>query len=141
MAAAASILGVSCESLSAAKAAGCPAFKGSRVNVAILKKWTAQNKDKISQAGDIGGIKLQILIEDLRKKKTDNDRKDKILVNKSKSDADTVKAGKALESVMKQVLLKDVPFAAANQDTPAIQIIMEGAYDKIITTWEKVAAE
>jgi hypothetical protein len=82
-------------------------------------------------------LKKQTEMEKHRKLKIANDKSDNKLVDADKNDQLLIQVSKGIQAVLRQELCHGLPSNAANQDAPAIAILAENVYNKVIREVKK----
>jgi hypothetical protein len=126
-------LNISQEVLKAAKAAGCPNFKSSRVYVDGLKKWIADHAAAITPEQDKATLKDQKLREEVRKLKLANDVKEGKLVERSRVVASWQRASKAIVSALRQRLENEYPTGVAGLEPAQARVYGKRLVDLCIS--------
>jgi hypothetical protein len=137
MAQAAAALRISKDSLKRAKEMGAPGFYGSRVNGREFTEWWKKNGGQIQAAASSGSLRDQKLAEEVRKLRIANDQKESKLIDAAKNDQFLLAASKGFQAILWQKLLNELPASAANQDAPAIRILAENVYNRVMVEIKK----
>src|SRR5690348_4992546 len=141
MASAASALGVSKDTLRAAKEAGCAAFVGSRVEEAPLLEWMSQHEVKPGQTNGQLTLKDQKTAEEIRKLKIKNDKDQGKLVAKADVAAAIRRALAGVSGICEAKLVNEYPTLVSGQDPPAARVYGRRLHDLIMAECQKLAGE
>lgn len=137
---AASLTGSPLAALKAAKAAGCPAFRGSRVALAELKSWLTANPS-IAKAKDTTW-KTKIDREKHRKLKLENDEKEGTLISRA-SMAESIHAAAGRVDGFRHKSEAEHPllFAAAANDVPACREVVKKIWDEVMASMKTLGEQ
>jgi hypothetical protein len=131
--------GIPIDVLRAARAAGCPNFRGGRVYCDGLVEWISANGAAIQSAVEAeapaGSLKEQKLSEEIRKLKLANDIKARVLVNVAKCVEAHAKEKAALIAILRQKLENEYPVAVAGLDPGSARVYGKRVVDAIIEAW------
>lgn len=117
-------LGIPKDVLIRCKAEGAPGFNGSRVNAREFLPWWKANSDRIKkEIGTGGSLRDKKLAQEIRRLEIANGKAEGKLLDKKVTDDFMARTYKRFESVLYQKFCVELPAGAANQDTPAIQIM------------------
>jgi len=141
MASASGASGISVDLLKRAKRAGCPMFKGSRVNINGLQKWISDNQDKIKSATESDTLKEQKLSEEVRKLKLANDIKERLLVQKFEVASAIRRALAQVATLSESKLVNEYPTAVAGLDCPQARVYGKRLHDALMEECQKLAKE
>jgi hypothetical protein len=134
-------LGIPKEVLSAAKIAGCPMFKGSRIYEAGLKDWIAEHHAEIVPAAGALSLRDQKLTEEVRKLRIQNDEAE----NRSIQRAEVIAAHSPILTKFKDAaygkLVNEFPVYAAGQDTPTIRTMARKVADELVELLRGIGVE
>lgn len=132
MGAAAAMTGHSEENLSRAKAAGCPAFRGSRVYLGELVAWIDANPEVVATGNsDLDAVQLDIARERLRKFRIENDTAEGRLVPAADIAPLVEQFGRDLLSILRRVLEDEAPERLAGHTAPEVRDITRRIVDEI----------
>ncbi len=110
MKAAAAMSGFTEDQLGRAKAAGCPAFRGSRVQLAELAEWMAEYGDTLPTGNTaLDAINLEIAREKLRKVRFSNDVEERRYILREDNAALILKIGLELKNILRKKLEEEFP--------------------------------
>lgn len=141
MAAAASALGVSKDTLRAAKESpDCQAFAGSRVKERELLDWMSANGVNHTEEGPLT-LKDQKTQEEIRKLKIKNDKDQGKLVLKSEVAAAIRRAIGAVSSILESKLVHEYPTVVAGLDPAAARVYGRRLHDLIMVDCQALAKE
>lgn len=130
---AASALNVPLSLLKKAKAAGCDAFINSRIHEDKLAKWLSEHRQEIAEKRSKEDVQIEKLLEEVRKIRTINDERDKILVKRESVVASLQKTADKIRSVLESKLENEYPSVVAGLDVAAARIYGRSVADQILT--------
>lgn len=140
MAAAAAALGVSMETLKAAKQSpDCKAFHASRVNEAEFLDWAS--KHEVTTASDVMTLKDQKTQEEIRKLKIKNDRDQGKQVLKVDVASAIRRALGGVSSICEAKLIHEFPTVVAGLDPAAARVYGRRLHDLIMSECQALAKE
>lgn len=130
------------EQLKRAKAAGCPAFRGSRVYLDELLVWWEENEANLP-TGDAehDAINREIAREKLRKVRFENDAKEGKYIEKEAWAARVLALGLELKSILRRKLEEEFPDRQANRSREEILGINRGLVDELCKKFQEEAAK
>lgn len=130
--AAAAMSGFSEENLTRAKAAGCPAFRGSRVYLSELVSWFDANPEVLTSGdSELDGVTLQIAREKHRKIRFENDCAEGRYVLAADVAPQIEQWGRELVSILRRMLEDEAPDRQAMRPAPELRVINRGIVDAI----------
>jgi len=122
--------------LKAAKRAGCPNFRGSRVDSVGLTKWIADHSDDVKVSdGDTGSLRDQKLAQEVRKLKLRNDAREGKLIAKTVVVETHAKILGRVMPRVKQILENEYPAQVFGLSAPDIREKGKAAFDEIATVF------
>ena len=125
-----------------AKKLGCPAFKpGNRIDVDELRKWIAENAEKLKAAGETLSLKDQKLNEEIRKLKLSNDEKERLVVSKEKTAELVARIIQKQREVLEQKLENEYPSTVYGLEIPQIRVHGRRLNDEILKAWQTFHTE
>lgn len=130
-------LGCGMTILKKAKAAGCPAFRGSRVYEAELVPWIEEHRSEIAEKRSKEEVQIEKLLEEVRKIRTVNDERDKILVKRELVVASFQKLKDRVLAFTEAKLEKEYPSVVAGMDVPQARIYGRTVHDQIAAEIQK----
>lgn len=139
---AAAALGVSIETLKAAKKKGCTAFKpGGRVAGGEFLKWVSANPDAMAAGAESLSLKDQKISEEIRKLRIQNDAKEGALVSRSKVAEALLRCGKAIDTMTEAKLCNEWPEAVAGLDVAQARVYGRRMKDGVMGEIRKLEGE
>jgi beta-glucosidase-like glycosyl hydrolase len=134
---AAAALNVPLSLLKKAKSAGCDAFVGSRIYEDKLAPWLADHRQEIAEKRSKEDVQIEKLLEEVRKIRTVNDERDKILVKRER----VVQSFQALKNKIlpfcEAKLEKEYPSVVAGMDVAAARVYGRSVHDQIALEIQK----
>lgn len=123
-----------------AKDAGCDGFEGSRVRIAPVKKWIAENGAGLTDPNS-GGIEDKIKFETWRKLKNKNDRDEGKVVSKAAIAAAVIRILGRVAGFLESKLVNELPSAMAGLDVPQGRVYGRRLFDQIMVFMQSLAKE
>jgi hypothetical protein len=140
MAAAAAALGVSMETMKAAKQSpDCHAFHASRVNETEFLDWAS--KHEVTTASDVMTLKDQKTQEEIRKLKIKNDKDQGKLILKTEVAAAIRRALGRVSSIVEAKLVLEYPTVVSGMDPDAVRVFGRRLHDLIMAECQGLAKE
>lgn len=137
--AAAAICKIDIDLVKRAKRLGCPAFKpGNRIDTGELKKWIAENADRLKIAEALS-LKDQKTNEEIRKLRIKNDRDEKLVVLKSKGIPIIEQICSQIHVLMEQKLENEYPSVVAGLEPAQARIYGRRLGDSIRAEMQKMS--
>lgn len=132
MAAASAMTGHSEENLSRAKAAGCPAFRGSRVYLGELVAWIEANPEVLATGDDaLDAVQLAIASERHRKLRFENDVAEGRYIPAADIAPRVEQFGRDLLAILRRVLEDESPRRLAGREEAEVREINRQLVDAI----------
>ena len=132
MRAAAAMSGIALETIERAKAAGCPAFRGSRVYVDELAEWLEENSETLPTGdAELDAINKEIAKEKLRKWRIENDNREGKSIPRAEAERRISEYGEELKSVLRQKLEDEAPRRQRGKSEDDIRVINRQLVDEI----------
>lgn len=136
---AASALGLPYDTLKAAKAAGCPAFRNTRVYEDKLLEWLAKNKEKVKPNRDtLTAVKMRVAREQERKLRIANDAKERKLISRDEIVKAFHSAAHSAKSMLRQKLENEYPALIVGQDIASARIYGKRIVDAVCEEMQKI---
>ena len=127
--------------LKIAKAAGCSAFKASRVYEAELIPWLKANKAALAATSEsIEALKLKIASQQERKLRIANDAKEGKLIELEKVKRSHAKLCAAASDLLTQKLENEFPALVAGLDVAAVRVHGKRLNDAIRAEFREMAS-
>ncbi len=140
MALAASSLGVSRDTLRAAKESGCKAFENSRVKEKELLQWMSENGVAESNGGPLT-LKDQKTAEEIRKLRIKNDKDQGKLIAKAEVAGAIRRVLGKVSSITESKLVAEYPTVVAGLDPAAARVYGRRLHDLLMAECQALAKE
>lgn len=141
MASAASGLKISLEIVRRAKKHGCSAFRGSRVDGNMLKKYIAEHSDELKAMGDEISLRETKLSEEIRKLRIKNDRDEGKSVPKVEVASAIRRALAGVAGILEAKLVAEWPSAVAGLDPAQARVYGRRLYDDVMVQCQALEKE
>ena len=136
--AAAAMSGIDLDTIGKSKAAGCPAFRGSRIYVDELIEWVDDHGDTLpSGSSEIDLINIEIAKERHRKWKIENDAKEGLTINRQDVATQILALGLELKRILRYKLEDDAPRRQRQKTEAELRIVNRKLVDEICSIMEK----
>jgi hypothetical protein len=132
-------MGLNLSTLKKAKAAGCSAFRGSRVYRKELEAWLKEHKDEIVTTASKEDVQIEKLLEEVRKLRIANDLKEKELVRRSLVIEAHAKMAEQVRKLLEQKLENEYPGLVAGLDVAQARVFGKRLHDQIVSEFKGFA--
>lgn len=134
---ASSSMGIPLEVLKAAKRAGCPMFKGSRVVSVGLREWIAAHAEAVKQAAAGDSLKDQKTREEIRRLKNGNDADEGLLIKRSVVCENHAAILGRLLPRLETILTSEYPQMVVGLDLVQVRIKGRQVFDSILASFRE----